>query len=82
MRGKAFRRSPMSVTITSAKDHRYTDVNETSERITGWRRDEVVGRTRVRPRFSPCDGSRRRPTREDLPFQEVHRPCLRVWQAS
>jgi len=42
---KAFRESPLAVTVTSAKDHRYIDVNETFERITGWRRDEVIGRT-------------------------------------
>jgi PAS domain S-box-containing protein len=42
---KAFRQSPMSLVLTSVKDHRYIDVNETFERITGWRRDEVIGRT-------------------------------------
>jgi PAS domain S-box-containing protein len=42
---KAFRQSPMALTLTSARDHRYIDVNETFERITGWRRDEVIGRT-------------------------------------
>ena len=42
---KAFRRSPMSLTLTSANDHRYIDVNETYERITGWRREEIIGRT-------------------------------------
>jgi len=42
---KAFRDSPMALTLTSAKDHRYLDVNETFEQITGWRRGEVLGRT-------------------------------------
>ena len=42
---KAFRESPMALAVTSAKDHRYLDINETFERITGWRRDEVIGRT-------------------------------------
>ncbi len=42
---KAFRESPMALTLTSAIDHRYIDVNETFERITGWRRDEILGRT-------------------------------------
>jgi PAS domain S-box-containing protein len=37
----------MALTLTSAKDHRYLDVNETFERLTGWRRDEVMGRTPV-----------------------------------
>jgi PAS domain S-box-containing protein len=35
----------MSITLTSMKDHRYIDVNETFERMTGWRREEVLGRT-------------------------------------
>ena len=42
---KAFRGSPMALTLTGAKDHRYLDVNQTFERLTGWRRDEVIGRT-------------------------------------
>jgi PAS domain S-box-containing protein len=42
---KAFRQSPMAFTLTSARDLRYVDVNETFERITGWQREEVIGRT-------------------------------------
>jgi PAS domain S-box-containing protein len=42
---KAFRQSPILFTLTSAKDHRYIEVNETFERITGWARHEVIGRT-------------------------------------
>ncbi len=42
---KAFRQSPMALTLTSATDHRYIDVNETFERLTGWSREEVIGRT-------------------------------------
>ena len=42
---KAFRQGPMSITLTTIKDHRYIEVNETFERMTGWRRDEVIGRT-------------------------------------
>jgi PAS domain S-box-containing protein len=42
---KAFRQSPMILTLSSTDDHRYIEVNETFERITGWRRDEVIGRT-------------------------------------
>ena len=44
---KAFRESPVALTVTSTKDHRYLEINETFERITGWRRDEVVGRTPI-----------------------------------
>ncbi len=42
---KAFQQSPMALTLTSAQDDRYLDVNETFEHLTGWRRDEVMGRT-------------------------------------
>jgi PAS domain S-box-containing protein len=42
---KAFRQSPLALTLTSIRDHRYIEVNETFERATGWRRDEVIGLT-------------------------------------
>lgn len=42
---KAFLESPMALTLTGMKDNRYLDVNQTFERLTGWRRDEVIGRT-------------------------------------
>ena len=42
---KAFRQSPLAVALINARDHRYIDVNETFEEMTGWRRDEVLGRT-------------------------------------
>jgi len=42
---KAFRESPLSISITGAVDNRYMEVNETFESVTGWKRDEVVGRT-------------------------------------
>jgi len=47
MFSKAFRQSPLMLTLTSAKDGRFVEVNETKERITGWRRDELIGRTSV-----------------------------------
>jgi PAS domain S-box-containing protein len=40
-----FHVSPMALSITSARDSRYLDVNRTFERVTGWTRDEVIGRT-------------------------------------
>ena len=42
---KSFRHSPLAVTITNIKDARFIEVNEAFERDTGWKRDEVVGRT-------------------------------------
>ena len=42
---KAFRESPMALAVTRVKDHRYLDINDTYEQMTGWRRDEIIGRT-------------------------------------
>lgn len=39
-----FRASPVAVVITSANDERYIDVNEEFARITGYAREEVIGR--------------------------------------
>jgi PAS domain S-box-containing protein len=44
---KAFRESPIALTLTSARDTRYLDVNDTFAKITGWGRDEVIGRNPV-----------------------------------
>jgi PAS domain S-box-containing protein len=44
---KAFRQSPLAITIVRASDDRYVEVNETFELQTGWKRDEVVGRSPV-----------------------------------
>ncbi len=42
---RAFQESPLGLTLTSAKDNRFLDVNETFEQMTGWHRDEVIGKT-------------------------------------
>ena len=44
---KAFRESPLAVALIKTSDNRYMDVNETFEEMTGWHRDEVLGRTPV-----------------------------------
>jgi PAS domain S-box-containing protein len=44
---KAFRQGPFAITIVSARDDCYVDVNETFELQTGWKRDEVIGRTPI-----------------------------------
>jgi PAS domain S-box-containing protein len=41
----ALQECPLAVTLTSAIDHRYIEINKTFERITGWNRSEVIGRT-------------------------------------
>ncbi len=42
---KAFHVSSDSININRLKDGLYIDVNEGFERISGWRRDEVIGKT-------------------------------------
>ncbi len=44
---KAFHASPMVFTIATLKDDRYIEVNDAFERISGWHRDEVIGRTKT-----------------------------------
>lgn len=41
---KAFHESPLAVTLRSAVDYHYIEVNETFERLTGWSAAEVLGR--------------------------------------
>jgi PAS domain S-box-containing protein len=41
----SFRQSPLSITLAGTKDGRYLEVNETFVDQTGWKRDEVVGRS-------------------------------------
>ncbi|MEI2580577.1 PAS domain S-box protein [Scytonema sp. PRP1] len=43
---KAFRSSPNPITILTLKDARYLEVNDTFVQITGFSREEVIGRTR------------------------------------
>jgi PAS domain S-box-containing protein len=42
---KSFRQSPLAISITSTNGDRYLEINETFEELTGWRRDEVAGRS-------------------------------------
>ena len=42
---KSFRQSPLAISIASANKDCYLEVNETFEELTGWKRDEVVGRS-------------------------------------
>jgi PAS domain S-box-containing protein len=48
---KAFQRSPLAFTLASFVDYRLVEVNETFERYSGWRRDEVIGRTPFEIKF-------------------------------
>ena len=42
---KAFRQTPMAITLISLRDHRYLEVNDAFLRLTGFSREEVIGRT-------------------------------------
>jgi len=42
---KAFRANPVCMAIVTVGDGRYMDVNEGYERLTGYKREEVIGRT-------------------------------------
>jgi len=48
---KAFNATPEPITIAAASEGRYIDVNESFLRITGYRREEVIGRTSLDIRF-------------------------------
>jgi PAS domain S-box-containing protein len=44
---KAFRQSPMALSLVSAKTHRYFDINETFERIWGYTREDAIGKSAI-----------------------------------
>jgi len=48
---KAFHLNPEPITIATVSEGRYLDVNESFLRITGYRRDEIVGRTSLEVKF-------------------------------
>jgi PAS domain S-box-containing protein len=57
---KAFHLNPEPITIATVSEGRYLDVNESFLRITGYQREEVIGRTSLELRFweRPEDRSR------------------------
>ena len=48
---KAFHLNPEPITLATLSDGRYVDVNESFLRITGYRRDEIIGRTSLEIKF-------------------------------
>ncbi len=54
---KAFNANPEPIAIGTISEGRYIDVNESFLRVTGYRREEVIGRTSVELKFweSPED---------------------------
>jgi PAS domain S-box-containing protein len=55
---KAFRLNPAAIVIADLSAKTYLDVNETFENITGYRRDEIVGRTWSEARLWSDPGER------------------------
>jgi PAS domain S-box-containing protein len=57
---KAFHLNPEPITIATVSEGRYLDVNESFLRITGYQRDEVIGRTSLEVKFweQPADRAR------------------------
>ena len=57
---KSFHGSPVAMIMSSLRDHRYIDVNESFERQSGYRRQEIVGRTPHEMMFlaNPQDSAR------------------------
>jgi PAS domain S-box-containing protein len=48
---KAFHASPQPITIATASDGRYIDVNEAFLGVTGYQREDVIGRTSLELKF-------------------------------
>ncbi len=44
---KVFRLSPLAISIARLEDGRYLDVNEAFARLSGWRREEVIGQSSI-----------------------------------
>ncbi len=57
---RVFHTSPDSITITRLSDGRYVDINEGFTAITGYRRDEVIGKTSLELKVWADDGDRQK----------------------
>jgi two-component system, cell cycle sensor histidine kinase and response regulator CckA len=71
---KAFNASPEPMTISHWPEGRYVDCNESFLRITGYRREEVIGRTDTEVRFWPKPEDRARCMR----FLEEHARAIEL----
>lgn len=61
---KAFRQCPVAITLVTAKGYKYIDVNENYEHLTGFRREEVLGRSVLDIELWVDPNERRRAIRE------------------
>lgn len=79
---KAFRASPAAISITTLKDGRFLDVNEAFLRLTGRKREDVIGHTAVELGVW-VDGEERRRFAETLALEGiVRRVPIRIQDAT
>ena len=69
---KAFRQSPMALSLIGAKTHRYLDVNETFERLTGYARADMIGKSAIEIGLWVNPAERARLTQRLLVENSVH----------
>jgi PAS domain S-box-containing protein len=69
---KIFRQGPLAISLTSAIDHRYIDVNETFERFVGFRREELIGRSALEVGIWPDPEERARLVKRLLSEGSLH----------
>ena len=69
---KAFRESPIALSLTRVRDHQYVDVNQAFERLIGYERDEIVGRTPISLGLWPVPEERQQLVDKVLAGERVH----------
>lgn len=69
---KAFRESPIALSLTRVRDHQYVDVNQAFERLIGYERNEIVGRTPINLGLWPVPEERQQLVDKVLAGERVH----------
>lgn len=69
---KAFRESPVALSLTRVRDHQYVDINQAFERLIGYPREEIVGRTPNDLGLWPVPEEQQQLVRRVLAGERVH----------
>lgn len=69
---KAFRESPIALSLTRVSDHQYVDMNQAFESLTGFQRREIVGRSPYDLGLWPVPDQRTQLVRKVLAGEKVH----------